>query len=1036
MFTFALRDLGRNPRRTVVSFVGLVLGIGLFTGVLFFVDASNASITRRALAPLTLDLQRVLTSPFGRPLRLTETVSKPSANRTATVTLKVSNESPDAAHDVVINDEPPLPLVYIPGTTTRDSLPILDVAGQIPLAQGLARSGLNLGTLNAHQRVTLTFQVRTEPSQSSLDLTRLQGRVSSKENVIPTRSNALDAMTLSNLKVAIARLPGVGAVDRLAMTDLAPGALHRPGSSVDQRVRMFAFDPSFRRHYPGIELRDGTFDSRSAVMSVEAAHTLKVGPGSTVTIDLPDGTASQVRISGVADLSRATVLFASRKARKLDDFLYVPMSIIVPLKMFENVIVPAFASADATPGRVIRNGPLLELDVMIDRSRLRGDPASALSRSKAVAESVSAIAPDQDYLIDNVSNAMAVAQGDARVARRLFEVLAFPSLLVAALLAVFAADVLASAQRRDNALLRLRGADHRTMTQLVAFRTMLLAGTGGVVGVGIGFGAAYLFAGRQAVFDVSGSILATTALGGGGVGVVMTALAMYVPARRSLRRDIAEERHELSLAAVPGWQRFRIDALLVVGGLTFQGIAASVGAFDSAPGSVAAGRSSSLPVPFLVGPLAVCAGLVLLGARTFVGVVSHRKMPASAAFGTPVKGLVLRSVTRRSRTLASGIVGVALVSAFGVGLVTFGASYDRAKSRDAAFANGADLRVTPSAEGQPIDRRLLAATVRVQGVVAVAPVVFSLENSVLIGEFNQDREDLAAIEPTSFEHVATGKASPFSQRAWRNVLHAMAADPTGVLVRTDVAEDLDISVDDHVQVLVARGTNHQALATARVLGRFRDFPGLPQGVDVVANIDRYEALTHNGQADFYLASVSAVGRTRTQAIETAAAEIRSRGTDDDPMHVTSSSSILDKDRTSLTALDVRGLVRLAEVFTFALSLTAMALFVLGLLLQRRKEFAVLRAVGQTGIAVFATVITEATLVAVCGAVVGLASGALASWLLVDVLRPVFVVSPSVAWPPYQLLFVTGQALIGALSLSLIAFVVIARVKPSEALRET
>ena len=195
-------------------------------------------------------------------------------------------------------------------------------------------------------------------------------------------------------------------------------------------------------------------------------------------------------------------------------------------------------------------------------------------------------------------------------------------------------------------------------------------------------------------------------------------------------------------------------------------------------------------------------------------------------------------------------------------------------------------------------------------------------------------------------------------------------------------------------------------------------------------------MTHIDQADFYLASVSAVGRTRTQAIETAAARIRSRGTAAKPLQVTSSSSVLDKDRTSLTALDVSGLVRLAEVFTFALSFTAMALFVLGLLLQRRKEFAVLRAIGQTGIAVFATVIAEATLVAVCGAVLGLASGALASRLLVDVLRPVFVVSPSVAWPTYRLLFVAGQSLIAALSLSLIAFVVIARVKPSEALRET
>ena len=70
MLRYARRDLLRNPRRTLASLVGVMLGVGLFSGVLFFIDGSGASMTERALAPVAIDMQRVLTSPLGEGLRL------------------------------------------------------------------------------------------------------------------------------------------------------------------------------------------------------------------------------------------------------------------------------------------------------------------------------------------------------------------------------------------------------------------------------------------------------------------------------------------------------------------------------------------------------------------------------------------------------------------------------------------------------------------------------------------------------------------------------------------------------------------------------------------------------------------------------------------------------------------------------------------------------------------------------------------------------------------------------------------------------
>ena len=75
---YAWRDLVHNPRRTLAAMVGVALGVGLFSGVLFFVDGSAATMTSRALAPLALDMQRIVTAePAG--LSLTERVAGPTA---------------------------------------------------------------------------------------------------------------------------------------------------------------------------------------------------------------------------------------------------------------------------------------------------------------------------------------------------------------------------------------------------------------------------------------------------------------------------------------------------------------------------------------------------------------------------------------------------------------------------------------------------------------------------------------------------------------------------------------------------------------------------------------------------------------------------------------------------------------------------------------------------------------------------------------------------------------------------------------------
>ena len=116
--------------------------------------------------------------------------------------------------------------------------------------------------------------------------------------------------------------------------------------------------------------------------------------------------------------------------------------------------------------------------MLVERGRLRADPAAALAQTHAVARSIGRIAPAQDYLIDNVSNTLMVASADAAVGKRMFLFLGLPAILLAGLVAAYAGTVLAAAQRREHALLRLRGADRRHLTGVLAYRALALAGAG------------------------------------------------------------------------------------------------------------------------------------------------------------------------------------------------------------------------------------------------------------------------------------------------------------------------------------------------------------------------------------------------------------------------------------------------------------------------------------------------------------------------------------------------------------------------------
>ena len=548
MRRYAWREVLRNPRRTLASLAGITLGVGLFCAVLFYIDGSRATMTQRALAPLTLDLQRLLDAPQPPGLGLRERIAD-RRDGTVIVELAVTNRGSAPAHDVIVNDEPPAPLTYLRDSTRLRDRAVRDVGARSPLAHGPARTGLNIGTLAPGATVALHYLARAPRDGGAPRHLRPRGTVSSREQLVPLAANARPPLALAPLVRRLARIPGVAAADGLSFVDLPPGALASRRGSVPRRVRLFAFDDAYRRHHPSVRVVSGALRARSAVLSLEAARAIGAGRGAVVALRLP-GRAAPLRlpVAGTADLTRATPLFSSRKISKFEDFIYVPDVVVVSPSTFARVVVPAFDAAIAQRGAIVKSRPRAEADVMVDRARLDADPGRGLAQTRAIARAVAGVGPGADTVVDNISNALAVAREDAAVGRRMFVILGLPGILLAAFLATYAGTILAAAQRRELAVLRLRGAHRGHLLRLLAHRTLLLAGAGSLLGAALGFASALAIHGADTLFEATAPDLLRSALLGVAVGFGVTAVALYVPGRRSLARQVGDERRELGPA--------------------------------------------------------------------------------------------------------------------------------------------------------------------------------------------------------------------------------------------------------------------------------------------------------------------------------------------------------------------------------------------------------------------------------------------------------------------------------------------------------
>ena len=223
----------------------------------------------------------------------------------------------------------------------------------------------------------------------------------------------------------------------------------------------------------------------------------------------------------------------------------------------------------------------------------------------------------------------------------------------------------------------------------------------------------------------------------------------------------------------------------------------------------------------------------------------------------------------------------------------------------------------------------------------------------------------------------------------------------------------------------------QVETTLRITGLYERLPGFPDGADAVMVLARHSALVPAKLPDFFLAAAG----PGDDEVRRALAELRGGAAAADHLQVETRLGTLDRDQSSLAALNVAGLVGLDSGFALAMAVVTVAVFVFGLLLQRRREYVTLRAQGLGPRVVRVLIAAEAALMAIAGTAAGLLVGAAMGYYLVTVLRPLFVLAPVYVLPVTDLvpmvLLVAGAAVVS----TMVGSRLVNRLEPTELLRD-
>jgi putative ABC transport system permease protein len=491
---------------------------------------------------------------------------------------------------------------------------------------------------------------------------------------------------------------------------------------------------------------------------------------------------------------------------------------------------------------------------------------------------------------------------------------------------------------RELALLRAVGASGKQVRRMITVEALVLGVIATLLGLGGGVLVAKLlifgFNSAGAGFPSSAIVLAPrTVVMAAIVGIGITMLSVIVPARRAARiPPVAAMRPELGFAALQTKRLVLGVVLTVVGALLFL-----IGLFVQPGGTM--------------GIIAFAGGgglLLFLGVASLSSTVAR---PVTRGIGWPIEKLfktpgalarqnVARSPRRTSSSAAALMIGVALVSAAAVFASSLRATFvDTLES-----AITADYVVTDkSFQGlSPVVAEALAEVPELQAVTPVRGVS---------GLVDGGQKAFGAIDPVAFDQLV----NPDLQEG--TIADLQEGE---VLVQTDPAKDLDLTVGSVVDVTWQNGTQ----SSLTVAGIYDDatFGNWLIGLDTLA------AVTDAPARDFFIIGKLADGVDPVagdEAVTAALAEYPQA-------NLQTNAEFRKSQEAQINQL----LIIISMLLAFAIMIAVLGISItlaLGVF-ERTREIGLLRAVGMNKRQTRRSVRWEAVIVSTFGALIGIVLG--------------------------------------------------------------
>ncbi|HEY3317052.1 MAG TPA: ABC transporter permease [Coriobacteriia bacterium] len=797
---------------------------------------------------------------------------------------------------------------------------------------------------------------------------------------------------------AVASFKGVSLARPVAFADVpsfeasAGGAVQTTGQG-----KAVGIPPAYAADFPGeVRFLLGAHDG--VLLAQQTAANLHADVGSTVLVARPGLPPVPLRVDGVVDLPSADSLFQTVGAPPGAGATAPPDNVVLlPLAEWHRLFDPVAA---ADPAAVVT-----QVHVRL-RHDLPPDPSAAFQQVLAMAHNLEARFAGNASVGDNLAAQLDGARADAIYSELLFVFLGLPGVILGALIAFAAAASSQLRRRREQGLLRLRGATPR---QLLA-PAVAEASVVGVLGVVAGLAAA-AFAGRAAFGSPplpSGQALAWW-IAAAAAGVALALAAIVLPALRDAR-DLTVKAAAASVEPprAPLWSRLYLDvALLAAAGVIYWESLRNAYQVVLVPEGV---PTISVDYLTLLAPMMLWLGAALLSWRLSRLLLTHGRRALAFVYRPFARGLspvVTASMSRQESLISRGLVIVALTASFAVSVAVFNTTYANQARVDAELTNGADVSVQTPAAGLP---PALPGQVRgLPGVEAVQPMQHRL---AYVGN---DLQDLFGIDPRGI-----GSATPMSDAFFQGgnaagVLGKLAATPDGILVAAETVNDFQLQPGDLIRIRLQSAKDRSYhVVPFHYVGIAKEFPTAPHDSFLVANAGYVARATGSPAFQTLLVKTNA-------SPPKVAAEVRGLLGPANGAKVSDIVSELKVTLSALTAVDLSGLTRLELAFAVVLVAAASGLFLILGYAERRRMFAIATALGARSDQLAAFVWGEALFTTLGGIVLGATSGFVLSAAIVNILTGVFDPPPERLFVPWGYLgAVLGVAVAAVVAAGLVA----------------